>query len=121
MQNIKISEILEDLTRGLARSPKHGGYKPEVGSIQEKYNLTTKELNYLFKHEKLKNTRAGQAVNIVIEDDTEDISNVENLNDAVTVETVVNNSGLEPGHFENPWDEEIRLARQANNEVEVNK
>lgn len=109
MQNIKISEILDDLNRGLARSPKHGGYNPEVGSIQEKYNLTTKELNYLFSHKKLKNTRAGLPVNIVIEDDTEDISNIE---DTVTVDNVVNNSGLEPEHFDNPWLQQIKEARE---------
>lgn len=105
MQNIKISEILDDLNRGLARSPKHGGYNPEVGSIQEKYNLTTKELNYLFKHEKLKNSRAGLPVNITIEDDTEEIvSEIQ--------QEVPNNSGLTPEHFDSPWNEEINRVRQ---------
>ena len=117
MQNIKISEILDDLTRGLARSPKHGGYDPEVGSIQEKYNFSNKELNYLFKHKKLKGTRAGQPVGIMIEDDLED-SPVGELE--VTQQEVPNNSGLSPEHFDNPWNEEIRQARElAKNEVEV--
>ena len=116
MKNIKISEILDDLTRGLARSPKHGGYKPEVGSIQEKYNLTTKELNYLFKHEKLKNTRAGLPVGITIEDDTVE---------TVVSEEVPNTSGLSSEHFDNPttdapWNEEINRAReQSRSAVEI--
>lgn len=108
MQNIKISQILDDLTRGLARSPKHGGYDPEVGSIQEKYNLTTKELNYLFSHKKLKNARAGLPVNISIEDDTEEVES-----EVVSeVQEVTNNSGLAPEHFDSPWNEEINRARE---------
>ena len=48
MQDIKISQVLDDLNRGLTRSPKSPGYNPEIGSIQEKYNLTNKEVKYLF-------------------------------------------------------------------------
>lgn len=101
MQKIKISQILDDLNRGLTRSPKTGGYNPEIGSIKEKYNLTNKELKYLFDNPKLKGRRAGQVVNITVEDDTEE------------KEEVVNNSGLTPEHFDNPWQEEVERAREA--------
>lgn len=102
MKEIKISEILDDLNRGLSRSPKSPGYNPEVGSVQEKYSLTNKETTYLFKHPQLKGVRKGDPVMINIIDDTP--SKVE--------DTIVNNSGLEPEDFDNPWEDEIKKAKE---------
>ena len=117
MQDIKISQILDDLTRGLTRSPKSTGYNSEIGSIQEKYNLTNKEVNYLFKNEKLKGARVGQPVRINIIDDTEkkdpeqDVSYIESaLAEDIHTQEVPNTSGLTADHFKNDWDEEVERA-----------
>ena len=104
MKNIKISQILKDLSSGLSRSPKSNGYNSNVGSIQEKYELNEKELKALFQHEKLKGKKRGQqTVNIMIEDDTEESSEDS---------TVPNNSGLSPELFETPWRGLTQEARE---------
>lgn len=106
MQDIKISQVLDDLNRGLTRSPDTPGYDPEVGSIKEKYNLTNKELKYLFASPKLKNRRTGQTVMINIIDDTEETPEV--LSESTEVP---NNSGLTSEHFINEWDKEVEQAQ----------
>lgn len=111
MQDIKISEILDDLNRGLSRSPKSSGYKPEIGSVQEKYNLTNKEVTYLFKLPQLKGVRKGDPVRINIIDDTQE-GYVENTSDESTESDVPNSTGLTAEHFDNPWEEEIRKAKE---------
>ena len=40
MQDIKISQILDDLERGVTRTSDSPGYKSELGSIKDNYNLT---------------------------------------------------------------------------------
>lgn len=71
LRNITISGVLDDLNRGLTRSPHTSGYKPELGSIMEKYSLTKKELDYLFSHPKLKGRRTKLPVMFNLVDDTE--------------------------------------------------
>ena len=70
LKNITISEVLDDLNRGLTRSSDTPGYKPELGSIMEKYSLTKKELDYLFSHPKLKGRRTKLPVMFNLVDDT---------------------------------------------------
>ena len=75
MQDIRISQILDDLERGLTRDVLSVGYNSELGCIQNKYNLNNKELKYLFNHPKLKGKRAKLPVMFNLIDDTERINN----------------------------------------------
>lgn len=86
MQEIRISQILDDLERGLTRTPLTPGYNPEIGSIKEKYNLTDKELNYLFKNPKLKGKKTKLPVRFNLIDDTEESDDSER---AVSVDEAI--------------------------------
>ena len=106
MQDIKISQILDDLERGVTRTSDSPGYKSELGSIKDNYNLTEKELKYLFKHPKLKNKKPKLPVLIQIIDDTEE-EVVEKNDTAETPVEYVNNSGLTEDVFVDPWQKEV--------------
>ena len=70
MKEIKISQILDDLERGLSRESTSPDYNPELGCIKDKYELTNKELKYLFDHPKLKGKRTKLPVMFTLVDDT---------------------------------------------------
>jgi hypothetical protein len=60
-KQIKVTEILTDLENGLTRK-----------EIKVKYNLTFKEMQEVFKHEKLRFKKTRQKPNIEVIDDTEE-------------------------------------------------
>ena len=68
-QIIKASEILEYLSQGMAKKKTSSGYLEEVGSIEETYNLTTSQVDELFRQPVLKNAKTKPATPWVFEDD----------------------------------------------------
>lgn len=54
---ITISGIITDLENGLTRTKDDANYNPEIGSIQEKYNISVNDVKTLFQHSKLKGLR----------------------------------------------------------------
>lgn len=70
MKQIKLSDIIDDLNSGYTKTNSEKLYNPEIGSIQEKYGLTDKEVKYLFKHPKLKGVKTKEVLLEII-DDTE--------------------------------------------------
>lgn len=71
---IKISEVLRLLRSGYTRDTSSNLYNPEIGSIKEYYGLTNAELKCLFEHSKLKKVRTIAKPSLIIEDDTEEIT-----------------------------------------------
>lgn len=55
--HLRISSLKEDLSNGLARCVGDPGYDSEIGSIQEKYNLSKSDVKAIFQHPKLKGLR----------------------------------------------------------------
>lgn len=85
---IKTSEVLDDLNRGLTRTNKCKGYDPTLGSIQGKYDLTNKEIKYLFSQPALKGKRVKSPVRFTLVDDTpttESDREVHFLSDSLTL------------------------------------
>ena len=70
---IKISDILNYLKEGYTRTKTDKNYDPEIGSIQEKYNLNKTQTFELFQHERLKGkkTIVKRAPAFIIVDDTD--------------------------------------------------
>lgn len=63
-QEIKISQLLEDLENGLKRP-----------TIAEKYNITMSDLNKIFQHPLLKGKKARKQISIILVDDvTEEVA-----------------------------------------------
>jgi hypothetical protein len=50
---ISLSSVIADLHNGVTRYKKDPNYNPELGSIEEKYNLSATHVKELFKHSKL--------------------------------------------------------------------
>lgn len=75
---IKISDVLECLTQGYTRTKGEKNYDPNIGSIQEKYELNKSQVFELFKYDKLKGrkTIVKKAPAFVVVDDTTDIPTV---------------------------------------------
>lgn len=71
---LTVSGILQDLENGLTRTTTSKNYNPEIGCIQEKYNLTNYDLEMLFKHPKLKGrkTHAVKITSFILEDDIDE-------------------------------------------------
>ena len=74
---IKISDILKYLQEGYTRTKVEKNYDPEIGSIQEKYDLNKSQIFELFRHEKLKGRKtivqkvpAFVLIDDLVEDDT---------------------------------------------------
>lgn len=99
-QQLKISQILEDLNNGLTRTKANRAYNPEIGCIQDKYDLSSFEMETLFAHPKLKGRKTKQRKQVtftLIDDVNEDgdvqdiaVTNTENVvNDAQEVEQVI--------------------------------
>lgn len=83
---IKISDILQYLQEGYTRTKGEKNYDPEIGSIQEKYDLNKSQIFELFKHEKLKGrkTIVKKIPAFVILDDTvEDDTSNSNVADII--------------------------------------
>lgn len=92
---ITVSGILQDLENGLTRTTTGKNYNADIGCIQEKYNLSNYDLEMLFRHPKLKGkkTKSVRTVSFVLEDDTENLTNIliEDDTENRNVETVSNN------------------------------
>mgnify|MGYP003653336373 CR=1 FL=1 len=56
-QEISIKGLLQDLKKGLTRTKASGGYDSEVGSIEEKYELSAADVKRMFKHPLLANRK----------------------------------------------------------------
>lgn len=54
---ISVSEVKNLLNSGYTRTKSHKGYNPEIGSVEEYYNLEPAQVRLLFQHEKLKGLR----------------------------------------------------------------
>lgn len=73
---ISLSSVIADLHSGITRYKTDPNYNPELGSIEEKYNLTAASVKELFKHSKLVGIRVKpvkEAAFIIVDDtDTSD-------------------------------------------------
>lgn len=77
---ILASEVLELLASGVTRTTKDKNYNEELGSIEEKYNLSKAEVAALFSHPVLKGARTRTVAPFeLIDDVTPSIS--ENINE----------------------------------------
>ena len=99
---IKISDILKYLQEGYTRTKAEKNYDPEIGSIQEKYDLNKSQIFELFRHEKLKGrkTIVQKVPAFVLIDDTgeEELTAVEEeltIVDNVEEETSQEDSNIE--------------------------
>lgn len=78
-KQISIAGILEDLQNGLTRLANQDGYDPQIGSIQEKYELSAAEVKHIFKHEKLKGKKTIKQKELsfeLVDDVVEDVQEV---------------------------------------------
>ena len=102
---IKISDILKYLQEGYTRTKVEKNYDPEIGSIQEKYDLNKSQIFELFRHEKLKGRKtivqkvpAFVLIDDLVEDDTSN-SNVAEIvvkvADSLEEETSQEDSNIE--------------------------
>lgn len=95
---IVISQVLQDLKNGLTRTTTSPGYDPEIGSIQEKYNLNKTQVKSLFEHPQLfkKRTTFKKDLGFIIEDDVTPGTEVtDNVNTSVEVSEVESLDGIE--------------------------
>ena len=103
---ITVSGILQDLENGLTRTRTSKNYNEEIGCIQDKYNLTSYDLEMLFKHPKLKGrkTHAVKVTTFILEDDTPDVEDKDTLVNILLdekVETSTDNAVENTTHDEN--------------------
>lgn len=72
---ITISQIKADLQNGYTRKINSINYNPEIGSIEEKYNLSKADVDELFKHPILKKlkTIVPKVPSFILIDDTEEL------------------------------------------------
>jgi hypothetical protein len=76
---VTVSGILADLENGLTRTTTSKNYKPEIGCIQDKYELNEFNMSKLFKHPKLKGKKTKvnrKEITFDLVDDTDDEGNV---------------------------------------------
>jgi len=99
---IKISDILKYLQEGYTRTKAEKNYDPEIGSIQEKYDLNKSQIFELFRHEKLKGrkTIVQKVPAFVLIDDTgeEELTAVEE--ELTIVDNVEEETSQEDGNIE---------------------
>lgn len=72
-KQLKVSEILEDLDKGMTRLKKDDA---GLGSIEDKYELSANQVKQLFAHPKLRNRKTrkvGIGLSYDLIDDVEDI------------------------------------------------
>lgn len=88
---LTVSGILQDLANGLTRTSNSKNYNPEIGCIQDKYDLTNYDLDMLFRHPKLKGrkTHAVKVTSFILEDDVEEtVEAVEETTEQAVVEEI---------------------------------
>ena len=69
MKQISIKEVLDHLSNGVTRTVDSAGYVTEVGSIEEKYDLTKAEIKEMFTHPLLKNKKTKPPKSFTLIDD----------------------------------------------------
>ena len=69
MKQISIKGILDDLTNGLTRTVDGKGYNSELGSIEQKYELSKSDVKEIFKHPLLANKKTKLPRSFVLVDD----------------------------------------------------
>jgi len=61
-KQISVSEIITLMSAGYTRTSTARGYNPEVGSIQEYYDLPKEQVKLLFEHPALKDVKTTKIV-----------------------------------------------------------
>jgi len=69
MKQISIKEELEHLGNGVTRTKDGAGYVPELGSIEEKFELNKTEVKDIFTHPLLKNRKTKPPKSYILIDD----------------------------------------------------
>ncbi len=95
-KQISISEIITLMSAGYTRTNTARNYNPEVGSIQEYYDLPKDQVNLLFEHPKLKDVKTTKIVVPMFDivDDTDE-TNTEDNNTSVTPNVTSNENTTE--------------------------
>lgn len=75
-RRILISEILRELSGGTTKKKSSSGYVAEIGSIEEKYELSINQVDELFRHPALKKAKTKIAPPFIVVDDVTDANNV---------------------------------------------
>jgi len=69
MKELSIKEILNFLDNGVTRTTESVGYDPNIGSIEEKFELTKTDVKLIFQHPLLKNKKTKQPAAFILVDD----------------------------------------------------
>lgn len=95
-KQISISEIITLMSAGYTRTNTARNYNPEVGSIQEYYDLPKDQVKLLFEHPKLKDVKTTKIVVPMFDivDDTDE-TNTEDNNTSVTPNVTSNENTTE--------------------------
>ncbi len=95
-KQISISEIITLLHSGYTRTSNAKNYDPEVGSIEEYYELPREQVKLLFEHEKLQGVRTKKVVRPVFDlvDDTTEESDDTPTGEAVTTNVATVNDEI---------------------------
>lgn len=75
-RRILLSEVLREMSNGVTKKKTTSGYVPEIGSIQEKYDLTGSHVDELFRHPGLATAKTKLAPPFIVVDDVTDPENV---------------------------------------------
>jgi len=81
-KQISVSEIITLMSAGYTRTSTARGYNPEVGSIQEYYDLPKEQVKLLFEHPKLKDVKTTKIV-VPMFDLVDDTTSTEDENASV--------------------------------------
>lgn len=81
-KQISVSEIITLMSAGYTRTNTARGYNPEVGSIQEYYDLPKEQVKLLFEHPKLKDVKTTKIV-VPMFDLVDDTASTEDENASV--------------------------------------
>lgn len=84
---LSIAQIKEDLGNGITRTPGSTNYIQEIGSIQEKYNLTEKEVTTIFKHPSLKGLKTKKQEDrkiVLVDEEVPQLDQVEEVIESIT-------------------------------------
>lgn len=123
MKEISIREVLAHLENGVTRVKDAAGYNPEIGSIEEIYDLSVSDVKEMFKHPLLKNkkTRPGRSFRLV-----DDVTSQETTSTAPTPSYGARPAGSSPStpqpQSEQPTAENTQetASEEVAAEVEVN-
>tara|TARA_R110002126_G_scaffold47605_3_gene133353 strand:+ start:5534 stop:5932 length:399 start_codon:yes stop_codon:yes gene_type:complete len=72
MRQISIKEVLDHLGKGVTRTKDGAGYVAELGSIEEKYDLSKTDVKEIFTHPLLKNRKTKPPKSFILIDDVTD-------------------------------------------------